>query len=200
MIRTEENALLGAYISTHWKDSIHSQGDSASFLLQLSPTLKQFHPTGKEKHFVYCHSGSFDGILPDGHAHGLGFGGSTEKPRLFIPASLEECTAEFIDHTYQEGELLPVEALEKFQIKVLEVWGVGGDEEITKGMRDRAEHRDITNTTILRARKLNDKSQLVEDLQSGLIPNKLFQHTDQSRGRQDFRVDDEHGGYKIDQK
>ena len=47
---------------------------------------------------------------------------------------------------------------------------------------------------------VEDKTQFIGDLTSGLTPSKLFQHRDQARGRPDFAVDDEHGGYKIDKE
>jgi len=200
LIKTEQDAVLGAFAALPWKDAIHFQGDSACFLFQLSPTLKVFLPTGRDKNFVYCHSESFDGTLPDGHAHGLGFGGTVEHPRLFIPESLEECSAAFFDYTYQMGDLLPNDALEKFQIKAMEVWGVGGEEAIRKGIHDRAEHREMTDTAIHRAQTVTDKSQFVKDFKSGLIPNKLYDHRNEARGRKEYAVDEEHGGYKIEIK
>lgn len=198
VIKTDENAMIGAFVATPWKDSIHFQGDASSFLFQLYPTLKLFYPTGEENHFVYCHSKSFEGNLPDKHAHGIGFGGGIEKPRFFIPESLEECSADFFDHTFKQGDMLPSDALEKFQIRTMEVWGVGGDEVITKAMRERAEHRDLTDTAILRARVVADKTQFAKDMRDGLVPNKVFEHQGDVRGSVKFQVDDQHGGYKID--
>lgn len=199
LIKTEQDAVLGAFAALPWKDSIHFQGDSACFLFQLSPTTKVFLPTGRDENFVYCHSESFDGSLSVNRTHGLGFGGTAEKPRLFIPESLEECTAvAFSDRTYQEGDLLPMDALEKFQIKALEVWGVGGQAAISKGMHDRAEYRERTDTMIHRAKSVTDKSQFVKDLKSGLIPNKTYAFQEDVRGRSIFKVDEKHGGYKID--
>ena len=198
LIKTEENTVLGAFAALPWKDSKNFQGDSACFLFQLSPTLKIFLPTGRDKNFVYCHSDRFDGTLPDGHTHGLGFGGTINQPRLFIPESLEECTAAFYDKTYQEGDLLPSDSLEKFKINAIEMWGVGGGEAISKGLRERAEHRELTDTAIHRAQAVTDKSQFVKDFKSGLLPNKLFEFKDKVRGRKEFAVDENHGGYKID--
>jgi hypothetical protein len=198
LIKTDQDAVLGAFAALPWKDAIHFQGDSACFLFQLSPTLHLFLPTGRDENFVYCHSESFDGTLPDGHAHGLGFGGTIEHPRLFIPESLEECSAAFFDGTFQQGELLPADSFEKFQINELEVWGVGGDEAIRKGMHDRAERREMTDTVIRRSQVVMDKSQFAKDFKSGLIPNKVFQHRSEARGRKEYAVDENHGGYKID--
>jgi hypothetical protein len=90
------------------------------------------------------------------------------------------------------------ECLEKFEIQYLEVWGVGGDAVITQGLRDRAQHRQRTDTALSRARSVKDKTAFAKDMKSGLIMNKLFAHDDQVRGRQDFRVDEKHGGYTLE--
>ena len=133
-----------------------------------------------------------------GHLHGLGFGGSPEHPRFFIPESFEHCTAGYLDKTFQEGELLPIEALEKFEIKTLEVWGVGGDEVIQKAIEYQVAYRKRHEEIIRRAREVHDKKQFATDLQTGLIPNLLYAHREQARGRHDFVVDEKHGGYKIE--
>lgn len=73
-------------------------------------------------------------------------------PRIFIPASMEVCNAGVMDKTFREGNILPVEALEKFTIDSLEVWGVGGDEIIKKGLASREEFREITDSNIYKAR------------------------------------------------
>jgi hypothetical protein len=200
IIQTEEDAILGAFASMPWKDAEHYYGDSESFVFQLVPSLRVFRATGKDDHFMYCHSAAHAGkVVADDHPHGIGFGGTESKPRLFVPESLEECSASFLDDTYEAGDLLPKDAMEKFRIKYMEAWGVGGDEAINKAVRARAEYRERTDTTIQRARVIQDKSQFVTDMQSGLILTESFSHQDQARGRSEFVVDDEHGGYKIEQ-
>lgn len=201
VIRTEdEGATLGGFASTPWKDSKDFYGDSDCFIIQLEPVYHMYHPMGREDHFMYCHSQVRNGKRTDMRPHGLGFGGSDSKPRLFIPESLEDCSADFLDSTYESGDLLPKDAMEKFRIKFLEVWGVGGDGVIAQAMRHRAEYREATQSTILRARTVADKSQFAKDMTSGLIPNKVFDHREMARGRHDFVVDDKHGGYKVEQK
>jgi len=149
---------------------------------------------------MYLHSreSESDPVLHHGHPFGLGFGGDLDRPRFFIPESFDNCTAAFLDKTFHQGELLPLDALEKFEIQQLEVWGVGGDEIITQALRDRADYRERYTTAIQRARKVHDRAAFAEDFKSGLIPNKAFAHQEAARGRPEFRVDDEHGGYKID--
>jgi hypothetical protein len=95
---------------------------------------------------------------------------------------------------------LPDDALDKFEISVLEVWGVGSDQTIAHAFQRREEHRANTDEAIRRARDVNDKGQFVEDLRSGLIQSKLFKHKEEARGRHEFRVDEEHGGYKLERE
>lgn len=139
MIETEEGNILGAFSTSKWKKSKEFYGDSNGFIFQLSPTLSVFHPTGTESNFVKLHDG-------------LGFGGSKDMPRIFIPASMESCTAGVMDKTFREGNLLTADSLEKFNIKSLEVWGVGGEDSIKKGLESRKEYREITDSSIYNAR------------------------------------------------
>uniref|UniRef100_A0A7S2IAT2 Oxidation resistance protein 1 n=1 Tax=Helicotheca tamesis TaxID=374047 RepID=A0A7S2IAT2_9STRA len=199
LIKTDKDISLGALVSTTWKDSGGFYGDSNSFLFQLEPTTKVFHPVGKDTNFIYCNAKKMS-VAQDGLPKGLGFGGNTNKPRLFIPESLELCTAGYLDTTYEQGDLLPKESLEKFNIKTIEVWGVGGDEAINEALRARAEYREYTSSTINKARVVADKKQFVHDLASGVVYNSLYEHREKTRGRAEFRVDDSHDGYVLDRE
>lgn len=203
LLKTTTNCIIGGFTKEPWKESKSFYGSSESFLFELAPELKVYRPVGKEDHFMYLHTDFYRSPLAtkinSSTPRGLGFGGTVAKPRLFIPESFENCTAGFLDKTFQEGNLLPSDNLEKFQIKSIEVWGVGGEESIAKALRDRADHRERTNTVIEQARMVLDKTAFAKDLQSGLIPgSKIFAHDKEVRGRQEFRVDEEHGGYKLD--
>ena len=203
VIKATDDSTLGAFTAVPWKEARGFYGNTDCFIFELEPKIGVHRPMGTEDHFMYLHSHYSDtGLLQQcrGRPHGIGFGGSLEQPRLFIPESLEGCHAHFLDKTFESGELLPLESLEKFEIKYLEIWGVGGDDVVTRALRERAEYRERTDTTILKARTVEDKSIFVVDMKSGLIPNKLFAEAEQARGRHDFVVDDEHGGYKVDRK
>ena len=208
VIKTTTNAVLGAFTVSQWKESKDYYGTAETFLFQLKPTLNIYRAAFKKGHnFMYLHSdaGTFHSLLanPDvtlGIPHGLGFGGTLSEPRLFIPESFENCTAGSLDRTFESGPLLPSEDLEKFEIKCLEIWAVGDEKTIEKGLRDRDSHREATANLIEQARVVNDKTAFAKDLESGLVPNsKLFAHQECARGRHDFTVDDKHGGYKIEQ-
>lgn len=204
VVKTTSNAVLGAYTSMPWKENMDFIGDSESYLFQLRPRLNIYHAEGLEENFAYLHSGGKSTLsleLDIGHVpSGLGFGGSLERPRLFIPESLEHCQARFFDKTYQVGELLPMDELEMFEIAAVEIWAVGGTEMINKALQDRTEYIARHEAYLLSARVVHDKSQFVADFESGLIPNTLYGHKHQVRGNQDFVVDEEHDGYKVERE
>lgn len=207
VVKTTMDAVIGAFTVAGWKDSKDFYGTAECFLFRLKPTLRVFRPTCTKgnNHFMYLHSesGSFRSSLATsnkmhGSPHGLGFGGTLSHPRLFIPEAFENCTAGALDKTFDAGPLLPPEQLETFDIKCLEVWGVGRPEVIEKGLQDRESRREATASLIKRARIVSDKTAFVKDLESGLVPNSLYDHQKHARGRHDFRVDEQHGGYKIE--
>ena len=200
LVKTSRQQVLGAFASEAWKDAKGKfYGNADCFLFELDPTVKVYRAKNDGgKNFMYMHL-NHDGPSCHGHPHGLGMGGTLEHPRFFLTESLEHCSAGYLDKTFHEGELLPIESLEQFEINTLEVWGVGGDAVIQKALDDRAAHRNQTEEMILRARMLHDKKQFAADMESGLIPNTLYRHQEHARGRQDFAVDDKHGGYKIEQ-
>lgn len=201
-VKTASGDIIGAFTQKPWKDALNYYGSGDSFLFQLSPELKILWSTGPQNHFMFMHSGKFTSpVKPsvDGLPHGIGFGGGlSSKPRFFIPESFENCSAQFLDKTFETGDILPESALERFEINVMEIWGVGSDETIEHSIERRKEHRIHTEEAIHRARSVNDKTQFVKDLKSGFTPSKLYEHLDVARGRHEFRVDDKHGGYKVD--
>jgi len=183
VIETDQDHIIGGFFNTKWKKSHDYYGESNGFLFQLFPTLTVFNPTGEDKNFIH---------LQDG----LGFGGTKNMPRLFIPASMEACNAGVMDKTFQTGNLLPDDCLEKFNIKSIEVWGTGGEEAISKGLASRTKQREITDSVIYQARVVKDKTPLVGDI--NLLDTNLYKHREEARGRSEFSVDEEHGGYRLE--
>lgn len=198
----EGGGIFGAFTSTKWKETKDFYGNSDCFLFQLQPNVKVMRPRGRGgNNFMYCNSESRSRGY-DGQAHGIGFGGTVDKPRLFIPESFDGCIASASDLTFEGGSLLPPLKPNKddftfgltnrkyFDIESLEVWGVGGDELVASALEARSEQRDITAANIRKARKV-DKAQFLDDFKSGLIESKAFQHRDEMRGRDDCHIDDE---------
>ena len=143
----EGGGIFGAFTSTAWKETKDFYGNSDCFLFQLQPNAKVMRPRGRGgNNFMYCNSESRSRGY-DGQAHGIGFGGTVEKPRLFIAESFDGCIASASDLTFEGGALLPPLKPSKddftigltnrkyFDIESLEVWGVGGDELVASALR-----------------------------------------------------------------
>mmetsp|Transcript_11676 Transcript_11676/g.27015 ORF Transcript_11676/g.27015 Transcript_11676/m.27015 type:complete len:152 (+) Transcript_11676:575-1030(+) len=139
----------------------------------------------------------------DRQAHGIGFGGTVEMPRLFIAESFDGCVARSQDPTFEGGPLLPLTksgGLQKnFEIDCLEVWGVGGEEVVAEALGARNRQREIQAANIRKARKV-DKAAFLDDFRSGLIESKAFKYRDEIRGRADAAVDDRHKNAYVYEK
>jgi len=188
----DSGGVFGASTSTAWKESKDFYGNSDCFLFSIQPNVKVMRPRGAGTNFMYCNpesrSRGYDGL-----AHGIGFGGDTLKPRLFITESFEGCMARASDLTFEAGMLLPPREIGNpskiFDLESLEVWGVGGDAVVAKALGNRYKQREIVASNIRKARKV-DKAQFLDDFKSGLIESKAFAHRAEMRGRTDCHVDD----------
>lgn len=183
--------------SSAWKESKDYYGNTDCFLFQLLPSTSIYHPSGNAQNFMYCNSYARSRGY-DQQAHGIGFGGNTQEPRLFIAESFDDCVASDADLTFARGRLLGnandaligkgdddlgnSNAGKYFDIDSLEVWGVGGTEVVMEALGARAKQRDIRQAAINKARKV-DKAAFLEDFQSGLIDSKAFAHRSQIQGR-----------------
>ena len=199
LIKANDGVILGAFASAPFKEVPHFFGDGETFLFSLDPVANVFHSVGGETNFIYCNASWAKGH--DGLPHGLGFGGTLNQPRLFISEAFDTCHAGFLDNTFQKGNLLPGDdSLERFDIKSMEIWGVGGEATIAHALEKRDEHRQETDSVIYKARKVTDKSGFLPDLKSGLIDTNLYKHREQARGRAEFVADSKHGGYTLERK
>lgn len=149
------------------------------------PATAVYHPSGNGNNFMYCNSHARSRGY-DKQAHGIGFGGTVNEPRLFISESFDHCQAASADMTFEQGRLLAHGSGgsngKKFDIDSLEVWGVGGTETVTEALGARAQQRDVRQAAINRARKV-DKAAFLDDFQSGLLDSKAFAHRSQIQGR-----------------
>ncbi|GAX23960.1 hypothetical protein FisN_26Lh017 [Fistulifera solaris] len=203
MIQTTANAVLGVFTNARWRACRDTSGhtNDEAFLFTFQPALNVYRPCpkGERQHLWYLYSQELDSSNKNITApEGLGWGGTSEMPRLWIPASLERCHAGGWDKTFQLGPLLPDECCERFEIKYLEVWAVGGEERIEPGLAKQAMFRQQTKEALQQARVVLDKREFVNDLQQMPL-TKVFQHQALSRGRHDFVLDEKHGGYKIEE-
>lgn len=219
IIKSTSGSTFGAFTSSKWIESSSFYGTTACFLYQLEPVIHVYRPRMtvvdnsygiNNANYMYCNpearSKGYDGL-----AHGIGFGGDTQKPRLFISETLDDCIAQSDDLTFERGDLFtPVSPdhasntatanntkntkrhRNVFEIEQMEVWGVGGDTAVQDALQKREDHRQIMDANIQKARKV-DKAQFLDDFKSGLIESKAFQHREQIRGRDDAQIDEEHG-------
>lgn len=190
IIKETGGGVFGAFTRSQWKESKDFYGTSDCFLYQLLPSTNVCKPSGTGTNFMYCNSEARSKGY-DGQAHGIGFGGNIDEPRIFIPETLESCCASSQDMTFERGALLPPErggGLRKyFDVETLEVWGVGGDEVVMEALGARHREREIVAAKIRKARKV-DKAQFLEDFNSGILDSKAFKHKDHVRGRADCHI------------
>ena len=122
----------------------------------------------------------------DSLSHGIGFGGSSDLPRLYIDEVLDGCRAASEDLTFEKGALLSGltdSSTSHFEVEAMEAWGVGTSQIVEEALTARDDQRIDKQKQIRKAMK-GAKGQFLEDFQSGLTGNKLFQHRDQIQGRE----------------
>lgn len=205
-------SVFGAFTFTPWtEESSEFYGNSDCFLFRLGPDpMAIYRPTGggedtnafsgaennatneesetTTRNYMYfnpeARSKGYDGL-----AHGIGFGGTSDMPRLYIDEVLDGCRAAPEDLTYERGTLLSglrevpdSSATSQFEVEAMEAWAVGTSQLVDEALLARDEQREDDQKRIRKAMK-GAKGQFLEDFQSGLAGNKLFQHRDQIRGR-----------------
>ena len=177
-------SLLGAYTGVPWVESPAFYGNSSAFLFRLGPDpFSVCRPKGGGENYMYfnreARSKGYDGL-----AHGLGFGGSPEAPRLYLDEVLDSCRASDSDLTFEKGALLSGvdDDTSHFEVESMEVFGVGTWREVSEGLLARARVREEKQKEIRKAMK-GAKGQFLEDMKSGVMGTKVFAHREQMRGR-----------------
>lgn len=195
IIRSTTGGVFGAFTASQWKESKDFYGLTDCFLYQMSPKTAVYRPTeGTQRHFMYCNPEARSKGY-DKQAHGLGFGGTVDQPRLFLAENFDDNVALSADLTFENGPLLPpredgvVSQTGQFLIDSLEVWGVGGDDIVQQALSARDKVRAHKDEGIRRARKV-DKAQFLDDFRSGVIASKAFAYKDQIDGRADQDVNE----------
>ena len=189
-----QGGIFGAFTASPWKESKDFYGNSDCFLFRLTPSVAIYRPRGAGTNYMYCNSKARSKGY-DGQAHGIGFGGTVDQPRLFISETFEGCMAATGDMTFKAGSLLPppptpdTPPSKFFDIESVEVWGVGGSDIVAEALGSRDKQREIAAANIQKARKV-DKAQFLDDFNSGLIFSKAFAHKQQVAGRVDVCVSD----------
>ncbi len=95
-----------------------------------------------------------------GIPHGMGFGGTQEEFRVFIPDSLESCIARDTCLSFEDGRLIAEG--ESFEIATLEIWGCGGNSRVERAMKAQTANRQVVDEAFAKARKV-DKAQFFDN-------------------------------------
>lgn len=164
-------ATIGAYAEARWHDSNRFYGTSEAFLFALTPVLRILGAeAGGNQAFQWLN------LKTLGQPHGLGFGGSKEKFRLFIPDSLEQCQAHRSCPTFEPGPLLPPECKDMFEVQTLELWGCGGEEAISSGLTAQKKDRDVRDENIRKAKKVDKAAFFNNTFDQEMFLSKTFAH------------------------
>jgi TLD len=126
--------------------------------------------------------------------------GTQDKPRLHLTPDMEECLALSFDGIFDPGPLLSDASatMGRFDVANLEVWAIsgGGNDQ----SRDRAHAIASLQERVRQQCAKVDRAQFLDDFQTGLYENSLFQHRTQARGRADFCALDDRPGYFVEGK
>ncbi len=167
----------------------------------LSPLRKKkmkenymyFHPSaGHVKNSGRSSSGSgVYGSTKVNKPFGVVVGGTIDQPRFQISETFEQCIASsgnMMDTTFEGGPLLPGQWDKYFNIDVLEVWGVGGEDVVRNASSDKEQHEDIVDAARKKVQRV-DRKQFLDDFTSGLHGSKLFEHRLDDSVRHDFATE-----------
>ncbi|KAL7442700.1 hypothetical protein ACHAXM_009142 [Skeletonema potamos] len=179
--------IFGAFTNSPWdRESGEFYGNSDSFLFRLGPEpMGVYRPKGDESNFMFfnpeARSKGYDQL-----AWGIGFGGTSKEPRLYIDEILDGSTAKDKDLTFENGPLLSNKDESNsycgFEVEAIEAFGVGSSQVIKDALHARDEHRKEAQKRIRHAMK-GAKAAFLEDMQSGLVGAKVFKHRDEMRER-----------------
>ena len=234
LIQSVSGGIFGAYTGTAWKERPDFYGSADAFLFQLQPQVAVYRPkssgtttmsssssssrgnnTSSSKssgnknndtaNYMYCNSSARSRGY-DQLAHGIGFGGTVNQPRLFLAENLDDCEAGSQDLTYDNGPLLPPVGTSghnfhhrsnnnnnnnatiqrdrsRFDVECIEVFGVSDQMDVIHAaIGSRTVQRANQEELIRKARQV-DKAQFLDDFQSGMIASKAFVHRQQIDGR-----------------
>ncbi|CAB9517458.1 TLD domain-containing protein KIAA1609 [Seminavis robusta] len=209
---TTPSSVFGFYTDSPWKESNSWFGGEGfdSFLFYINDNdLGVYWPTWETSngHYMYLNaSPQNSGIQQQATAlRGLAMGGiSADTPRVHLTPSLENCKATVTDTTYASGALLPddpdgMPSSPFFDVDALEVWAIASKEEYLQHRAAGTKQLARKEETRQRAAQV-DRSQFLNDFQTGAFINNLFDHREEARGRHDFVAADSGSGYFVEEK
>ena len=212
---SETPNIFGVYTSNPWIHEKAFYGSSENFLFRAEPQWNVYRTrkfAGSEmkdalrsnctENYMYFNStvgyvnvgigiGGNTGSK-GGRPRGLILGGTENDPRFHLTESFEQCIASSggpFDDTYMSGPLLTGQWDKYFNVDVIEIWAVGGDDVMKDAINLKLRQEGLTDSVRRRVQRV-DKSQFLDDFQSGLTAGgKLFEHRFDGSARHEYGVD-----------
>ena len=118
---------------------------------------------------------------------GLAIGGiSSDRPRIHIAESFEQCRVSPVDVTYQSGPLMFDELQGTFDVDVVEVFAVNANTlDYEANVRTGALQVAVLEASRQNAAKV-DRGQFLDDFAAGAYLNRGFDHSEHISGRHEF--------------
>ena len=203
LIQTNKGEKLGYFTEVPWKSSpVSFTGQGESFLFRLHPEWSVYHA------MTTALPNKYHQVLNPPVAHrkdclvGLAVGGiASDHPRLHITETLERCKACSVDSVFESGPLLADAEHNFFDVDILEVWSVRVDDAKFYKAKESGKLRAEIREGYRQNAGSVDRAQFLDDFQTGIIPNHLYAHREQARGRVEFVASDDEGtGYFVQGK
>lgn len=168
--------VFGSLTTERWKEMNKFYGSSKSILFTLTPKLRILRSKiPGNSAYQWLNSKSFN--MP----HGMGLGGTLEGFRVFIPESLEKCTARDSGPTYENGKLITEG--DEFEIDTLEIWGCGGHSRVHSALEAQRENRKIMEESRAKARKVDKAAFFDSSFDREFLLGNTFAHDKEKQER-----------------
>ncbi|EGR28108.1 tld family protein, putative [Ichthyophthirius multifiliis] len=171
--------IIGAFQKNQWNNQLGYQGDSQNFLFTLHPKFQCFYPYEGQGGTFYSYMNNKE-INKSKYQVGMGFGGDDnfKKYRLWIDKEItEKSYVNCFDLTYGGGNLLPKSSETKLDIKIMEIWGIGSEENLIF----QQEYRENERRELERMRKVDKKAMWDNGFVQNNMLGKLTSYKDQMR-------------------
>ena len=181
-----DSVVFGALAADRWKEDRKFFGGSSTFLFTLTPELRILGPrVGGELNFQWLSTKT-----SNPKTHGLAMGGTADLrgKRIFLPSSLDEGWAGSSCGTFQSGTLVPSWALRNsdddvFDIDAIEIWAVGGDQQIAAALQARGKQRALNEDTLQKARSVDRAAFFNSTFDQEMFLGKTMAHKSEMQNR-----------------
>jgi hypothetical protein len=173
-----DGRIFGGFSFDPWKEHNKFFGSSRNALFSLVPTIQIMKSkVGSNGSYQWLNSSTY------GAPHGIGFGGTREHFRLFIPDTLENCTFNPSCLTYESAKSGDELMKSSFEIDCLEIWACGGQDAVHKGIEAQQVSRFHRDEAIQKARKVDKAQFFNSSFDQEFLLSGTFQHRDQVSNR-----------------